>query len=296
MVGDIKLTNNSEFMFNTLTPTLFEAAGLLEFNELLKAEAIFYQIVDIDINNDNSDDYVIQFQYNCKRIFTEFWIIKDNAIDMMLGYVEFPYINPKIKVMPSTRPLVRSNLLKSGYYTSTGEYAPVIFDKQEIEEISSLNYKNIKNPLSLLHKTSIRKDTGRLNLAQLFIQAARQYPDLGMKISQYCSALECIFSTDTSELSHKLAERVAFFLAEDKEERHQLFNDIKSYYGIRSQIVHGSPISKNKIMHLSEYSKKLDEILRRIFKKIIYDNELSTLFLHTNTKNLEMYFKTLILG
>ena len=98
MVGDIKLTNNSEFMFNTLTPTLFEAAGLLEFNELLKAEAIFYQIVDIDINNDNSDDYVIQFQYNCKRIFTEFWIIKDNAIDMMLGYVEFPYITLKSKL------------------------------------------------------------------------------------------------------------------------------------------------------------------------------------------------------
>jgi len=299
MVGDIKLTNNSEFMFNTLTPMLYEAVGRLEFNELLKADAIFYKIVDVaDINNDNGDDYLIEFHYNCNRILTEFWLVKDNAIDMMLGYVEFPYINPKNIVETTPRPIVRSNLLQSGCYTSNGDYIPVVFDKEEIEEISRLNYKSINNPLNLLeiNKTNIRQDADRLNLAQLFIQAARQYSDLGMRISQYCSALECIFSTDTSELSHKLAERIAFFLAKNKEERYQIFNDIKSLYSIRSQIVHGSPINKKKILKSSESSKELDKILRRVFNKIINDSKLSTLFMESNNKELETFFKTLVLG
>jgi len=294
MVGDIKLTNNITFIRSLLSQNLYEAIGILEFGALSKANAVFYRISDIGINNDNGDDLVMEFVYDCKRILTEFWLIKDHAIDIMLGFVQFPYANIKLE---SIKPLVRSNMLRGGSYTSTGKHIPTKFEKEEIKKIGQLNYKNRKNPFDVLktHHTNIIKGVDRLNLAQLFIQAARQSSDLGIKISQYCTALECIFSTDKSGLAHKLAERVASFLAKENDERYKIFKDIKAIYGIRSQIVHGVPLNTKKTPHLAQYSKKTDEILRKIMNKVIYDPKLSTLFLNSNSEKLEDFFLKLIL-
>jgi hypothetical protein len=57
-----------------------------------------------------------------------------------------------------------------------------------------------------------------------------------------CLVLETLFTTDASEVAHKVATRICRMLAEGKglEERRELFKTAKRVYRERSRIVHGS--------------------------------------------------------
>jgi hypothetical protein len=46
-------------------------------------------------------------------------------------------------------------------------------------------------------------------------------------------------TTERAEVTHKLAERIALFLADSPEVGRELFRKVKKCYGTRSQIMHG---------------------------------------------------------
>lgn len=52
-------------------------------------------------------------------------------------------------------------------------------------------------------------------------------------IASYCVVLESLFTTDNSELSHKIAECLAFF-CRDLEGRKTYFDMVKRAYRVRS--------------------------------------------------------------
>lgn len=54
--------------------------------------------------------------------------------------------------------------------------------------------------------------------------------------------LECLLSTDTQELAHKISERAAIILGKNSEDRLAIYKDIKKIYGQRSKIVHGEGV------------------------------------------------------
>lgn len=103
----------------------------------------------------------------------------------------------------------------------------------------------------------------RSGRALQFIDNARVSTNTGFKVAHYISAFESLFSTNFAELSHKLSERVAFFLGSHGHSKKEVFQNIKVAYGIRSKLVHGDNLSKSKIQKCPEESQVCDLIRER---------------------------------
>jgi Apea-like HEPN len=114
----------------------------------------------------------------------------------------------------------------------------------------------------------VPEDFNRLSLVFYFVQAARGSSDLGRKIAQYVTCFEALFCTDSSEMTHKLAERVAFFLGENGAERTSIFKNIKAAYTVRSKVVHGDKIDKKRANQAPDLSRTCDELLRKSLAKV----------------------------
>lgn len=128
-----------------------------------------------------------------------------------------------------------------------------------------------------------------------FVQIGRKSSHPAMKISQMCSALESLFSTDTSELTHRLSERVAMFLGGDGDVMEKNYQMMKKCYAIRSQVTHGSHIRDGVAETIPDMSLSMMNMLRLIALKIIESPELSKLFDGEND-GIENYFRRLLFG
>ena len=100
---------------------------------------------------------------------------------------------------------------------------------------------------------------------------------LGSSIqAHYCSALETLFTTESTEITHKLAERVSFFLGKDGSERIKIFHTVKAAYSIRSKLVHGGGLRGNQIDNLPLLSKTCDS--RQVLTAIFDSKQLQEVF------------------
>lgn len=89
-------------------------------------------------------------------------------------------------------------------------------------------------------------------------------------------ALEALFGPDDStELSHKLAERIAFFIAENADDARNLFKMAKKCYGMRSKIVHGR-WQHSPVIH--QMMQDTEAIVRTAFRRILENPEALTTF------------------
>jgi hypothetical protein len=80
---------------------------------------------------------------------------------------------------------------------------------------------------------------------------------------------------DSAELSHKLAERIAFFLAQNSNDARDLFHKAKKCYGIRSKIVHGRWKPSRDIDQMMEDT---EAIVRTAFRHVIERSEMLNTF------------------
>jgi hypothetical protein len=72
-------------------------------------------------------------------------------------------------------------------------------------------------------------------------------------------SLESMFNLNRSEVAFQVSRNCAVLLGRDKEDSEQIFKDIKSLYGKRSNIIHGSKdkvIAKEDIMNLRQYVRQ----------------------------------------
>jgi hypothetical protein len=97
-----------------------------------------------------------------------------------------------------------------------------------------------------------------------FLSYTRRTPDPAMRIALTCSALESIFSTGSSELTHRVSERVAFMLGDNPSSRKSIYNLVKKLYSIRSAFLHGDSIKKADVPNLIVLTKQADHILRKV--------------------------------
>lgn len=93
------------------------------------------------------------------------------------------------------------------------------------------------------------------------------------------TVLESLFTTGTQEIGHKMAERVAWFLADDPQKRRSIFDGMKRIYQVRSQITHGAELDR-KVQ--GEYSKELMHELemrvQAVLRKVLQDETLLAAF------------------
>lgn len=264
LIPGIKITNNSKIKKKLLTPALFGIIGRIEFDHLNRQqEIVFCEFDDIDLHGHSTARFLLILLLWVKNLFRTAWIIKDNCLECDAAYL--------LKDRSHKDREYSNNFLAQRTLLANGEAREVFFTVDELVQWRDLNNKVEE----YLHKSNstdmaffMEKEFQRSGRALQFIQNATTSRNLAFRIAHCCSALEALFSTDSAELSHKLSERVAFFLGTCGYNKAIVFKDIKSCYGIRSKLTHGDSISKKLIEDLPEFSAKLDHYLRIIFQAL----------------------------
>jgi hypothetical protein len=133
----------------------------------------------------------------------------------------------------------------------------------------------------------------RMERAINFLEFARATPFLPLKISFYVCAHEALFSTDNLEVTHKISERVAYYIGGDYIDRLDTFKKMKKAYSIRSNYFHGQDFLNVKKADLEIAAKSIDEITRRVLRQAITED--IDIFAYNNSKLSEL-FRDLALG
>lgn len=281
--GRLKLTNNVKAVKKLITPKQAQCIGLLEYQHLLSGRPVLYSIRECD-DELMINDMLLDFLRDVQSFLAEIWMLQDNSVNCQQG---FAFWQKPDHAAVNCLPVYNSD-----------SYGADINLKLSADAIESM----VKSPLVLVFavheqeiptQTSLRKSRGRVNVAMVHLQAARNYRDLGFKISCYCSLFEAIFSVDTVELAHQLSERLAFFIGDTAEERLELYKRTKKAYGVRSKAVHGDVLDKS-ISELSELSNHCDQIARKALHKIFSDANRFDLFNSGSNEALHAYLLGLV--
>lgn len=279
------ITNNPAHTTSHISTSSMLAIGSLEARYLTGSTPVIYKL-DEQTDREAVHTEMVNFLREVQAFLTATWLIKDNSANCELGFA-----------ICSELQHVHSNALTLHYSDHSGNRKALSVDLSLLTEICALhreNFGGVREQDSPAH-TSFRKSVWRLSRAMRFLQQARSSDDIGLKIANYCSFFEATLSTTSSELSHQLSERVAFFLRSSPDERLALFRCIKKAYNVRSKIVHGDILPQVTIDALVGISGNCDEAARQVTKKIIVNKELEKVFDATNDV-LDSYMLNLIFG
>ncbi|KJF91902.1 HEPN domain-containing protein [Photobacterium leiognathi] len=287
LVPGIDITNNKKLISNIIDSEFKEVAGIIEYEHFKNAANIIYCEIDETIFNKGEDSHQALYVWLVwlKMLLNDLWFLKDNAVVCEAAFC---------KLTDSNHSSWTRNNLTAPTYVSSG----VSFQNTEmtIEELKQWDEKSHQIQSYLCNTKSTFKDSftntnfSRIGRSMRFIEAAARERHPAVKLAHYCSAFESLFSTDNSELTHKLSERVAFFLKDFGFNPVEVFDDLKSFYVIRSKVTHGDSLKTNKEQSLSSLSQKCDNYLRVTLNIILSDSELMALF-DGKKEPFEQFFK-----
>jgi hypothetical protein len=221
--------------------------------------------------------------------------VKDNAVTFELGFLEL--------TLASKLPVWFSNFLAQSVQKADGSKSREAFTRQELRKAREIfrdqllpmafsGEEEIKGPKLLPFSfplVTAHPAVPRLKRAFYFLSSARMNRDLGMKVAMYCSLLEALFSTDSNEITHKIAHRISIFLSDNVEERCGIYQRVKRAYGIRSKVVHGDALSSDAAKSITEITKDIDDTCRRLLMKILAEDSSIRQF-NADKRNLDDYF------
>lgn len=279
------VTNNSAHTAGLLPTNKIITIGQLESKLILSDCPVLFKLEDASSPIEAHTE-VINLLREAQAFLTSVWLLKDNSANCELGFA-----------LCQESEHTHSNALALHYSTSEGNKALATLNSQELKavcETHSTHFQGAREQ-DRTHPTNFRTGTKRLDRAGLFLQQARSADDLGQKIANYCSFFESLFSTSSSELSHQLSERCAFFLDEAPIDRLNRFKSIKKAYGVRSKIVHGDTLKAATIEELPTISKSCDDAARKSISLICSNQNISRIFSGPNDA-LDDFMHKLIFG
>ena len=259
------LTCNNSIAESFLNHDAKKAMGELESGFLRNASALVYSDEELDEKDFDWYDYLTRRLYYVHHFLHCLWLVKDNAANVELGFII------------CDRGSVHSNFIANRYSDSNGRFDSVAFSGDETKMARRYFREALSTDLHIQVPWEPMPSAGRLSRAFYWFQAARSMPSLGSKVAAYCTALESMFATSPSELTHQLAERVASFL-QSGSERVRVYRNIKRAYSYRSKVVHGSQINPSKHEQITRASSDLDQYSRAVFMKCIEDANLEQTF------------------
>ncbi|WP_254163213.1 HEPN domain-containing protein [Chryseosolibacter histidini] len=229
------------------------------------------------------------------------WFLKDNACSTAMLHL---YCSEAETAFNKWR--------TSGQSNSKGEYEVVEFKERELNEALHISnrFRSIITSFRRVDSKQFHMDVDfsrttrssfveepynnhdRIGRAFSFISLARQSSLLPLKISLYVASFECLFTNDHSEVTHKVSERGAFYLANDRIEALGIFKTLKAGYAVRSSYLHGQKVAGGTKEKLQDTSTKMDALCRRLFRKILDDHTPFTL----NDQELQKWFDQLLFG
>jgi len=133
--------------------------------------------------------------------------------------------------------------------------------------LSEPENKKLVNLLSLLERT---KSVGYLTIAMRRFNFAYRRDRLEDRWIDYFVSLESLYSksSESTEVTHRIATRVSKALADTFEDRMKLNKKMKKWYGIRSRIVHGTQVSLNQ-----REVQEVGEVVRKSLKWFMNQKE-----------------------
>lgn len=145
-------------------------------------------------------------------------------------------------------------------------------EKYRTNELKSEDLQDLKRVFKGLSYISDQKYRPMRALHLLMASLHLWYWDL--RFAGFTSVIESLFSTDNQELSHKLSERIAFFMEHDFARRESLFRYMKRIYTVRSRILHGDDLPSMDKSESFEILADLELLVQRLLKRILMDDEL----------------------
>lgn len=283
LMPGIDITNNKKLISSIIDNEFKDVAGIIEFEHFINADNLIYCEIDETFFNKGEDSHEALYVWLVwlEMLLNDLWLIKDNAVICEAAFCKL------------TNAWTRNNLTHSVFMSSGVSFTNT---EMTLEELKKWNEKShqvqsfLFSSESTLTNSFTNTNFSRVGRSMRFIKAATRENHPAVKLAHYCSAFESLFSTDNSELSHKLSERVALFLKDFGFDPIVVFDDLKSFYGIRSKVTHGDSLKTNKEQLLSSMSQKCDNYLRNILNIIINDDELLRLF-DGNKDNFDIFFK-----
>jgi hypothetical protein len=288
MMPGISIVNDPSYIKKWLDKEFKYFAGQIEYDHLMAADHLIAcrpEEGSIWESYDHSEPLLLTWLIWLSWLIEDSWLVKDNCIGCELAHCNFHH-NGKI--------YWTSNGLFSTLSKANGEaLTSTIFSASEIEQWKSVSLE-LRTHLhskgfSSLH-SPISKASSRFDRFLSFITSSRKaaYPPL--KIAQLCSALESLFSTSISELTHRLSERVAHFLGGSAGAMENRYQFMKKAYGIRSQVTHGSHIKQADIEASLAISEGLLNICQEIVFMVLREPEKQAVVYGSN-EAIEDYFR-----
>lgn len=258
--------------------------GRLEAEFLQNAPAIVYSREDVGSDFDWKN-YLGERLARVKMFFHTMWLFKDNAADCELGFLMYP-----VGISYQTH----SNALSAAYGMADGSKTVVEFSRNDLREIRSF-YRAWIGEIVFQTPHGVLSSEGLERVARAFywIQAGRGADGIGQRIASFCTAMESLFATSTSELAHQLSERMAVFLSDMPDERAKIYREVKLAYGYRSKVVHGDVLKHSRRTKLIEVARSCDELLRQAIRKAVSDDASRTA-LESSNEALDRYFLELL--
>ena len=220
----LRLTNDRDRIDGFFSDHFKRTVGALETLTLLNADSVVYEFSRIrteEIDRQVLINRLNDFMARLGMFKVGLWLLKDNSVDFDLCFSEVPHgKNPS---------QITSNAVAVAASDCTGQVVTTTFTAAELQAIASLLSSSISDVMSLEQPMRPPR-LGRIGRALYLVQAARAYRDLGLKIGFYCTCLEALFSTSAAELSHKLAERLAYFISAEPAERASVYAGMKCLF------------------------------------------------------------------
>lgn len=291
LIPGVNITNDPGVREKWLTPEFSTVAGAIEATHLqTESNLVFGEFDPEDMRDLPPDGFLLVILSWLDRLLENAWLIRDHAMVCDAAFL---------------RAELTSGVSWSSNFLAIRPTFSDLYPHKDLEmSVEDLKEWSHTNDLveGYLYKTGssslrfmMEKGYTRSGRAMRFVVAARRAQDIAFKIANYCSALETLFTTESTELAHKLAERAAFFLGERGYNRRAVFTQIKSAYGVRSKLVHGDTLKSNQIQGLPALSAQCDVYLRTILREIFSSKDLKKVF-DSHNEVIENYFAQIILG
>lgn len=298
------ITNEPKSILSLISPGFKSALGEITISELTRSKAVISLLLDVPPELHGKARIAGLHQYIIGNLRAEFnlflqflWMLKDHGAALAQIHSIYPLDQPDAMIVFDRFPIAYSN--------SSGADTPITCTIEEFRKALTLAsaYLDYPNPFKRRPSpastepapvTKLHREAPRIWKAFLFLQSARRQDDLAMKVSHYCSTLETLFSTSQNEITHKLAERVAFLAGDSPAERLSIYRSIKEAYKVRSEVLHGSFLTSNRICNLVDIARRCDALVRTVMFEILEKPTLKKVF--QNDATLDSYFEDMIFG
>lgn len=292
LLTGINLTNDSKTKKKLLEfRNLQSMIGKIEFDHLSKVNTIVYCHFDQeDFRGLDTNRFLLVILLWIKALLRSAWLVKDHCLECDGAFV--------MRKRGGSEWECSGNFLAQRPMLADGTSSAVEFSIPDLQEWRSIHHR-VESYLDEAKSNDLRffmeKGYCRSGRALQFLDSARTAPNLAMRIAHLCSAFETLFSTDASELSHKLAERLAFFLGEFGQSKIDVFKTMKSAYAVRSKLTHGDVLKEKVVQDLPRISSTCDHYLRITLRELFSSEGLVRRF-DVAPEKIDETFQNLIFG